>query len=807
MRITPVEDLAHDLRICIRAVVRAPVMTIVIVATVGLGIGATTTVFSAVDAALLRPLPYAEPERLVRIYTDAPPNRFPFSVVDYLALTAEQTQFEQVAAYSSRGMTFTDGTVAERVRGRDVSPAYFAMLGIRTALGRPLGEDDGRPGSERVAVVSHDFWQRRLGARADAIGKPVRFDGENYTLAGVLPATVGPLEQGHDFFVAARWQTPTRKGPFFITMLGRLRRGGDRAAAAAELRGINRRLFPVWRASYQDDRATWSMIDLKQYVVGDVRTIAGVALGAVALVWLIACANASNLLIARVASRRRELAVRAALGASRGRVVRHLLAESGLLACGATTIGIAIAWAGITLLQTFGGTYFPRTQEIAFDAKVVWLLAFLTSSSALLFGLVPAIHGAGAPVDDALRAEGRTSTGSVGVRRLRRLLVSTEFAIATPLLVVAALLLVSLNQLRRVDLGFDTRNVLTALILLPSTQYSDNGRIAAFWDDLQRRIAAIPGVAGVAFADGRPPNDVNNFNNFDLEDAPTPPGQSQPVTPWIAVTPDYFHVLGLPLLEGRLLDERDARTPDLLAIVVDRAWERRFFPNGTAVGRRIREGGCTTCPWTTVVGVISEVKYAGLDKPDDGTVYQPMEPQRMFRDVIVRTNAEPAAVLPSLRQAVRSIDRDIPLSSVATIDDLVARALERPRSLSLLIGSVAIVALVLSMIGIYGVMAYYVQQHTKEIGIRLALGGSRGQVLRLVVVQGMAVAASGVGVGVLSALVVTRLTSTLLFRVSSNDPLALAGVCALMLSVALLACLVPAARATALQPAIVLRDG
>jgi len=801
-----VEDLAQDLRICLRGVLRAPITALVIVVTVGLGIGATDAVFSAADAALLRPLPYSQPDRLVRIYTDVPPNRFPFSVVDYLALTAEQTRFEEIAAYGSRGMTFTDGAVAERVRGRDVSADYFGLLGIRPALGRVLNANDAREGAARVVVVGHDFWQRRLGARADAIGRSVRFDGQDYTLAGVLPQEVGPLEQTQDFFVPAHWPPPTRKGPFFITVLGRLRAGADRALAVEELHGINRRLFPLWRASYQDDRATWGMIDLKTHIVGDARTTAGLALAAVALVWLIACANASNLLIARVASRRRELAVRAALGASRGRVVRLLLAESGLLACGAALLGVGIAYAGIGLLHDFGAAYFPRAQEVAFDSTARWLLAALTASSALLFGLVPAVHGAGGPVDESLRSEGRTATGGVTVRRLRRVLVATQFAIATPLLVVAALLLASLDRLERVDLGFDTRNVVTGLVLLPSTQYSDNGRIAAFWDDLHRRVAAIPGVVGVAFADGRPPNDVNNFNNFDLEDAPTPPGQSQPITPWVAVSPDYFRVLGLPLLEGRLLDERDAQAQNLLAIVVDRAWARRFFPRGSAVGRRIRQGGCTTCPWTTVVGVVSEVKYAGLDKPDEGTVYQPMAPQRLFRNVIVRTSADAATTTAAVRTALGAIDRDLPLSSVATIDELVARALERPRSLSVLIASLALVALSLSAIGIYGVMAYYVQQHTKEIGIRLALGGSRRRVLNLIVGQGMQVAAGGVAVGALTALALTRLMASLLFGVSSSDPFAFAGVCGLMLFIALLACVVPATRATGLQPAVVLRN-
>jgi putative ABC transport system permease protein len=798
-------DLSQDLRICLRGLLRAPIFALVIVTTVGIGIGATTTVFTAVQAALLRPLPYAKPDRLVRIFTDSPPNRFPFSVADYLALTAGQTQFDRIAGSATRTMIFTDGVVAERVRGRAVEPEYFEVLGIQPSLGRGFTGEDGRPGGPRVVVVSHALWQRWLAGRADAIGKPVRLDGVEHTVVGVLPHAVGPLEQNQDFFVAVQWPPPQRKGPFFITVLGRLRDGVDRSAAAAELHGINRRLFPVWRSSYQDDRATWNMMDLKTYVVGDVERTAELAFIVVALVWLVACANASNLLIARVATRRRELAVRAALGASRARVIRHLLAESGLLASAAAILGLGIAWAGIRLLRNFGAPYFPRTQEIALDATGLWVLALLTASSILLFGLIPAVQGSGGPADESLRSEGRTATASKGVRRVRRLLVGAQFAIATPLLVVAALLTISLNELGRVDLGFDTRRILTAQIQLPAT-HSDQGGIVAFWDEVHRRVAALPGVEGIAFADGRPPDDVNNFNNFDLEDAPTPPGQSQPVKPWITVTPDYFSVLGLSLVQGRLLDERDAQGQNLLAVVVDRAWAKRFFPGGNAVGRRLRQGGCTTCPWVTVVGVVSEVKYAGLDKPDDGTVYQGMPPQRMSRALIIRVGGNPAALVSAVRQTIRGIDPNLPLSGVATMDDLVSRALERPRSLSILVVSLAIVALVLSTIGIYGVMAYHVQQHTKEIGIRLALGGSRREVLRMIVGQGMRIVAGGVAVGILAALALAQLIASLLFGVGARDPAALVSVCVFLLALALLACAIPALRATTLQPAVVLRN-
>ena len=800
-----VEDFAQDVRISVRSLLRAPVLTLTILVTVGLGIGATTAIFSAVNATLLRPLPYAQPDRLVRIYTDTPPFKFRFSVADYLALQAQQTHFEQIAAYTDRAMAFRDGDGAELLRGRVVSWSYFGLLGIRPALGRDFTELDGRPGSPLKVIVSHGFWQQRLGGRPGVIGKPVRLDGVDYALAGVLPPLLGPLERRQEFFTAAQWSTPPRRGPFFYTVLGRLRKGADPSAASSELHAINRRIFPLWKASYQDDKATWSMMDLKAFVVGDVGTIAGLALGAVGLVWLIACANASNLLIARVTSRRRELAVRAALGASRGRVMRHLLAESAALATGAVVVGAALAWAGVELLRGVGANYFPRMQEITLDGPATWCLVALTLASGVMFGLVPALHGTGGPVDESLRSMGRSTTAGVGVRRLRQVLVGSQFAIATPLLVVAGLLLASLNELRQVDLGFDTRNMLTGSIGLPPAPGPDNGRAQSFWDEFKRRVEALPGVSGVAFADGRPPDDVSNINNFDLEEFPTPPGQSQPATPWVAVTPEYFRVLGLALVDGRLLDQHDAERPNLEAVVVDRAWAKRFFPNGRAVGKRFREGGCTSCPWTEVVGVVTEVKYVGLDAPDQGTVYWPMSGSSLSRYVVLRTGAEPLNVVPAVRQVVRELDPSAPFSNVATIDGLVAQSLEQPQSLSLLVGGFALVALVLSVVGIYGVIAYYVQQHTKDISIRLALGGSSSDVLRLIVGQGMQVVSSGIVVGLLVALVLTRLMSSLLFGVGAADAFTFGAVTLLMLAVALAACVVPATRAIGVQPATVLR--
>lgn len=798
-------DIMQDVRVSLRGLGRARVLSLTIVATVGLGLGATTAIFAAVHAAFFRPLPYRDPTTLVRIYTDAPPFKYRFSVADYLALRAQQTHFQEVATYTDRSMTFAREGAAELVAGRLVSSTYFTVLGIAPVLGPGFSDGDGHPGNPKAVIVSRGFWMRRLGGRNDVIGQTLRLDGADYILRGVLPETPGPLERGQEFYVAQQFEEPSRKGPFLYSVVGRLKSESDREPAAKELRLIDKRLFPIWKSSYQDDHATWGLMDLRTFVVGDTRVIAGLALAAVALLWLIASTNASNLLIARVASRRRELAVRAALGASRGRVVRHLLIESAILALGAMLAGGVIAWAGAGLIRAAGAGYFPRTQEIALEGPVIWMMVALAGLSIAIFGLIPALHGTGGPVDASLRSLGRTFTGSREVQRLRRALVGSQFAIATPLLVVSGLLLMSLSALQKVDLGFDQRQMLTGSLRLPAATYQDPAQVRTFFEEFKRRVEGLPGVVGLAYSDSRPPDGASNFNNFDLEDSPTLPGQSQPTTAWVAVSPDYFRVLGLKRIEGRLLEEADAQPPNLESVVVDEAWARRFFPAGSALGRRFREGGCTTCPWTTVVGVVSGVKYTGLDQPDQGTVYQPLQPASA-RHFVLRARQEASSLVPSILRTLRALDPEVPLSSVATVDDLVARSLERPRSLSVLVASFAAVALLLSVIGIYGVMNYYVQQNAKDITIRLVLGGTPRRVLRAVVGEGMKVVSAGVVVGLLAALGATRLLSSLWFGVSSLDGSTFAASSLLLLAAALLACAVPARRSISAEPAGILRN-
>ena len=797
-------NIVRDASYSIRSLVRMPALAATIVLTVGLGLGATAALLTIARTVLLDPLPYANPDALVWIYTDNPPYWFRFSVVDYRALEADHPAFSEIAGYQNRQVTVSEGGRAERLISKTVTGAYFGLLGHRPALGRlfePADEGRGEP----VVVLSHGYWNRQFGSDRSVLGRAVQLDGVSHTVVGVVGPSAGPLENNVDFYTPANWPQPRRKGPFFMTVLARLRADISPQVARETLRATNARLFPIWRSSYQDEKATWNMVDLKTRVVGEARSPLLLVLGAVVCVLLIACANTINLLIARALGRRRDLAIRTALGASRGRLVQQSLVETALLTSGAALVGLATAAGALQLVKTYGPGYVPRLDEIEFSWRVLGPLGALSLLSALLIAsvqVVQSVHGTSA----AQPGPERAGTDGPAARRIRRALVAAEFALATPLLLGAVLIASSLFMLNRVEVGIDTARVLTAEVSLPSARYPDEAATRTFWQRALEQLSATPGVEAAALTDSRPPHEGYNQNNFDLEARPTPPGENQPICPWIAASPGFFKTMGLRLEEGRLFDSTDLRSEGpLLTVIVDRAWARRFFPDGTAVGRRMREGGCTECPWITVVGVVSTVKFSGLDGLDDGAVYYP------FVDVptgylVVRTAGDPRTFAPVVRRIVDRLDPALAVSEVATGDELVASSLVVPRYLGSLVAMFAVAALLLSIVGVYGVMTHFVQQHTREIGIRLALGGEPSAMRRMIVGQGMRLAMFGVVVGIGAALWGSRLLTGFLYGVRATDPFVLTSAALILIALAALACVVPARRAARLDPAQILRE-
>lgn len=797
-------DLWRDLSYSVRSLIRTPTLAATVVLTVGLGLGATTAVFSLVQTVILSPLPYADPESLFWIYTDNPPFRFRFSVVDYRALAEDHPAFTSVAAYQTAGVTLTDVGNSERVTAKSVTGSYFPLMRQAPLRGRLFSEaDDGK--ADRIAVLTAAYWTRRFGRDDSVLGRSLNIDGISHTIVGVLQESSGPLEREVALFTAARWPVPTRKGPFSTMALGRLRPGVSEAAAAETLRATNARLFPIWKSSYQDEKATWGLQDLKSRVIGDTRRTLLMVLAAVACVLLIACANAINLLVARALNRRRELSIRTALGASRVRLLRQLVVESSVLTAAAGVAGLLTAVLAIDLVRAYGAGYVPRLNEVRFSGAVLaaWF-AMTVFSGVLMFigGLVPSVRVSRLRLDEALRAGGRSATDGVAGRRLRHALVAAQFAVATPLIVGAALVVVSLHKLNQVEVGLDTERMLTAEVSLPRARYPGDDERKAFWDRAIERLATLPGVEAVGIADSRPPRDSGNLNNFDLEDRPTPPGENQPICTWVAVSPGFFRAVGLPLDRGRLLDTH-SRNDNV--VVVDRAWAARFYPNQEALGRRFREGGCTTCPWITVVGVVGTVKWTGLEAPDEGTVYFP------FVDfpggyVTLRTTADPASSAAALRGAVSELDAGLAVSTVATGRELVRDSLAAPRYLSVLVSMFAFAALLLSVIGIYGVMAFFVQQHTRDIGIRLAIGGEPSAVQRMIIVQGWKLVGAGLAVGTAAALVAARVLATVLFGVGGRELTAMTLVPLSLMLAGLAACLIPGRRAARVDPAAILRE-
>ena len=804
-------DLWQDLRYGARMLLKRPAFTSMAVLTLALGIGANSAIFSVVNAVLLRPLPYPEPERLVMAFLTNPAQgqtRSSLGMADFLAVRERNQSFEHVTAFSFGALTFTGGERPEQVSGAWVSADFFATLRVTPARGRAYQAEDERPESARVVVIGHSFWQQRLAAEPEVIGKTINLDSTPYTIIGVMPESFHfALTPEAELWPVRVIRPPRSRPPYFNRCLGRLKPGVTEQQAQADLSAIAaqvQRQFPDSPYSAMTTRP------LMTSMVGEVRRALLVILGAVAFVLLIAAANVANLQLARAASREREMAVRRALGANRWRIVRQLLTESLMLAALGGAVGLLLALWGIDLFRTFGPANLPRLQEVNLDGRVLSFTLLAALLSSLIFGLAPALQSSRADLNESLKEGGRAGTESHGRKRLRGLLVIAEVALTLVLLVGAGLLLKSFLRLQEVNPGFQPDHLLTAQISLPPARYAEDQKIIAFHQELINRMKSLPGVQAVGMSMSLPPNQLQISNPFGIEGRPLAPGQTRPLAEEMTISPDYFTALGVPLLRGRFFtDAEKAGAPEVL--IINEAMARRFFPNEDPVGKRLQTGDPNpNKPWETIVGVVGNVKYTGLKAEESPTLYAPYTTpdwvswsRSMY--LVVRTADEPLGLSSALRQQVRALDPNLPVVKLKTMEQVIHESVTEPRFRTSLLGLFATVALLLATIGIYGVISYAVTERMHELGIRMALGAQPGDVLRLVIGQGMKLALGGVAIGLAASFALTRLMKTLLFGVSATDPLTFAVIAVLLTGVALLACWIPARRATQVDPMIALR--
>jgi putative ABC transport system permease protein len=784
----------QDLRYGLRALAKNPGFAAAAVFTLALGIGANTALFSVVYGVLFKPLPYKDAERVVVS---------PVSPPDFRDLRAAARSFERAAIWGSNRYNATAGGETEQVTGAIVSPDFLPMLG-EPLVGRVWrADEDAAP----LAVISHDFWRRKFGGDPQVLGRPLRLSGQVHTIIGVMPPEFEYPARDFKVWVtfgsamsAAPEQAENRQLRIFRAV-ARLKPGVTPAEMQAEADAISARL----QRQYPDTNAgvRFDFRPLYQRLVGDVRRALLVLLGVVGLVLLIACANVANLTLARTASRAREVAIRTALGASRGRVLRQFLTESLLLAFLGGAVGLLLAAWCVDVLATLDPGGIPRLTTVRISAPVLASTLAATALAGVLCGLAPAWQAARAGFGQALKGAGRGAVGDAQGKRLRAALVVAEVALAIIVLVGAGLLGRSFVRLVGVNPGFEVENLLT--VNVGFVQFKEPERRAAVQREVVARVARIPGVEAVGGRPVPPPVTPQRGTRFAVEGQPNDNAGERSAY-FLAVSPDYFRALGAPLVEGREFAGRDDAA-GAKVVVINRSLARRLFPQGGAVGRRLQlvnpeQSG----EWREVVGVVGDVRYSGLDDPGEAAIYTPFaQTPFLWNYLMVRTAMPPATVAEAVRRAVAEAEPSLEAANFRTMHELLSETVAEPRFYTLLVGAFALLALALAALGIYGVTAYSVTERTHEIGVRLALGARPGDVLRMVVGQGMKPALFGALIGLAGAVLLTRALESLLFGVSTTDPLTFAGVAAVLAGVALLACVVPARRAARVDPLVALR--
>jgi putative ABC transport system permease protein len=820
------DHLKQDLRFALRLMAKSPVLTAAIIMTLALGIGANSVVFSVVRAVVLRPLAYEKPEQIVQVWEHGLRSGGESDWVSFPNFRDWQRQnrvFEDMAAYRYALLTMTGDQGAESFLALEATDRLFDVLGVEAMLGRTFLPGDDKPGQQGVAVISAALWERRFGGDPAIAGKTVNIDGAPYSIAGVMEPSFQFLSNipGEVAAPPIELWIPMREQPDLESRnshnfwaLARLKDGVSLEQARAEMRSIAENLARQYPDSNTDMGA--AVAGFQDHIVGSVRPALLILLGAVGLVLLLACANIANLLLSRAESRRREIAIRQAIGASRARLIRQTLTESLLLASAGAAGGMALAHFGIGLVLRLGPANIPLLQQTTIDAQVALFTAAVSVAVGILFGLAPAVLGTRANVQDSLREAGSRSTVGAPNRTLRQMLVAGQVALAVLLLTGAGLLIRSFVHVAGLDPGFQAGRVLTAFLNLPAARYDDPARQTAFFEGALRRIRELPGVEAAAVSNSVPLTGINDQGSIRVEGQPDPaPGEDGPQANRPSVSRGYFETMGIGLMEGRLFDEQDRADSAEVAIVSDLA-ARTYWPGESPIGKRVGiyrgrgpmvRSAAGEWVWREIVGVVRSTRHFGIEAPAKPEVYVPhTQAPSPFMVLVVRTQGDPAGLIPAIRGEVAALDPQQAMFAFQTMEDLLATAGSRRRFQTSLLAAFAALALLLAAIGVYGVMAYTVAQRTREIGLRLALGAQPRDVVAMMLRKGLLMTMTGMAFGLAGAVGLSRLLTNLLFGVSALDAPTFAAVGALLMLVAAVAAYIPSRGAARIDPLAALRE-
>ena len=805
--------MKHDLIYAVRGLYKRPLFAIAAVVTLALGIGANSAIFSVVHAVLLRPLPYPSPDRLMMLWSYNPRQGFDKDVSAYPNFDdwrRQSTSFDGMSAYYGADYALTQAGDPAQIRAAIVTPGFFETLGVRPALGRTFGSREGTAGGNHVAILSHALWQTRFGSDPAIVGRSIVLDGVAHEVLGVMPASFAYPETAQVWTPLApspRFaELMQARGAMWLQVIGRLKPGVARGTAQAELDAIASGL----ERQYPNANAGIGvrLLPMHEEIVGDVRQPLLILLGAVGFVLLIACANVANLLLTRAASRQRELAIRAALGAGRTRLIRQMLIESLVLAAAGGAAGLMLAAWAIQALPSLAPSDLPRSTDIHIDGPVILYAVLAALVTGLLFGTAPALQSAAVAAGEFLKQGGRTGSAGSRSRRLRSAVAIVEIAVALVVLIGAGLLVRSFVAMNKVDLGFDPRHILVLRVELPSARYPKGAQINAFFGELASRLKALPGVESVGLGSSVLLSALPQSAALSVQGRPAqdPRARNAPV-PYDSITPDFFKTLRIPLHRGRLFTDADTPTSQPVA-VVNESLARRFFPDGDALGKKVTFGDPTDSrtQWTTIVGIVGDTRRGGVNHAPWAELYYPLAQgpdRRMY--ALIRTSGDPLALVRSAQAEVWAIDRNQPIHSTRTVEGLLAGSRANSRFTTLLLGIFSIIALALAAIGIYGVVAYSTAQRTQEIGIRMALGARRTDILTMVLKEGGMIGVVGLALGIAVALVLTRFMSTLLFGIGARDPITFVALPIGLLLVVTAATLIPALRAVRVNPVVALR--